>query len=85
VIVGVFVGARRVFDVDAGIAQEERRVNVGGDHVVSSKDVLEVYIDEIIEGVDMLLDQAFDLQKGWEKFPLVLGKYISISCVVFSI
>lgn len=32
----------------------------------------ELYLDEVVEGVDMLLDESLDFEESWEKIPFVL-------------
>lgn len=40
------------------------RIDIAQHPVVGLDDLLDLDLDEEIEGVDMLLDQAFDLEKG---------------------
>jgi hypothetical protein len=35
-------------------------------------DILQVDVDKVVERVDVLLDETFDGQKGWQELPFVL-------------
>lgn len=50
----------------------ESTVYIAGDPVVCSNDLFDLGLDEEIEGVDVLFDQALDLQKCREKIPFIL-------------
>ena len=50
--------------MDVGILQPESGIHVGRDLVICIQDVLNVHIDKVIEGVDMLFDKALDFKKG---------------------
>lgn len=54
-----------VFDVESGIYITEYLF-------VGSDNPLHLHVYEKVVGVDMLLDKAFDLQKGREEVPFVL-------------
>jgi hypothetical protein len=64
----------RETNVNVGVLEPETRVNVGGDFVVRLDNVFDIGIDKVVEGVDVLFHQPFDLEKGWEKEPFVLEK-----------
>lgn len=51
-------------DVNVGVFEPKARIDIRGDLVVGSDDVLDVHIDEIVERVDVLLDQTFDSEEG---------------------
>jgi len=53
--------------MNVGILQPEAGIDVRRDFVICFQDVLDVHIDKVIEGVNVLLDKAFDFQKGWEQ------------------
>ena len=55
------------------IGDVEFWVYIAKNGLVGLYNSLEVDIDEEIVRVDMLFDQAFDLQKCWKKIPFVLG------------
>lgn len=71
---GIEVGAVGEGDVDVGVLEPEAGVDVGGDLVVGLDDVLDVDVDEMVERVDVLLDEALDLEKGGEEEPFVLAR-----------
>lgn len=37
-------------------------------------DLLQLHFNEVVEGVDVLLDQAFDFEEGREQVPFVFGR-----------
>lgn len=39
---------------------------------ISLHNFLDVNFDEVVEGINVLLDKPFSLEKGWNKLPLVL-------------
>ena len=59
-------------DLDVHELDPEARVDVGGDLVVGLDDVLDVGVDEVVEGVNVLLDEALDLEESGEEEPFVL-------------
>lgn len=59
-------------DLDVHELDPEARVDVGRDLVVGLDDVLDVGVDKVVEGVDVLLDEALDLEEGGEEEPFVL-------------
>lgn len=63
------------FDVDKGILLEKKfGIHIAGHPAVRLDDLLQFHFNEIVEGVDVLLDQAFDFEEGREEVPLVLGR-----------
>jgi len=52
--------------MDVGIFQPESGVYVRRDLAICLQDVLDVHIDKIIEGVDVLFDKTLDFKKGRE-------------------
>jgi hypothetical protein len=48
-------------NVYIGVLQPESWVYIRRDLVICFQNVLDVHIDKVIEGVDMLFDQALDL------------------------
>lgn len=52
----VCISAVREADDDVSVFEPKARVNVGGDFVIGLEDVLDIYVDEVVERVDMLLD-----------------------------
>jgi hypothetical protein len=57
----------RESNMNVGILQPEAGIYVRRDFVICFQDVLDVHINKVIEGVNVLLDKAFDFQKGWEQ------------------
>lgn len=53
-----FISIRKP-DVDVGVFEPEARINVRGDFVIGLHDVLDVDIDEIVEGINMLFYESF--------------------------
>jgi len=62
----VCVRAIRKSDMDVGILQPESGIYVRRDLVICIQDVLDVHIDKVIKGVDMLFDKTLDFKKGRE-------------------
>lgn len=60
----VYVGPMGITDVDVKILEPKARIDIGSDFVVSFDDVFDVYINKMIERVDVLFDKAFDLEEG---------------------
>ena len=60
--------------VDVRVFEPEPRVDVRGHFGVGFDDVLDVGVDEVVEGVDVLFDEAFDFEEGGEEEPFVLGR-----------
>lgn len=56
------VGVRtiRKSNMNVGVLQPESGIYVRGDFVICFQDVLDVHIDEVIEGVDVLFDETLD-------------------------
>jgi hypothetical protein len=54
-------------DVDVGVAEVPVRVRLAGHAVVSpgADDCLDAAVDEVVEGLDVLADEAPDLFWGW--------------------
>lgn len=50
----------------------EMRVYVRLDTLVGLDDLFQVHVDEVVEGVDMLLNQTLDLQECRQKLPFIL-------------
>lgn len=51
--------------IDVVVLYEKFGIYVTKDLLVCLDNPFHFHIDEEIVGVDMLLDEAFDLQKGW--------------------
>ena len=60
----VCVRAIRKSDMDVGILQPESGIHVRRDLVIRFQDVLDIHIDKVIEGIDMLFDKTLDFKKG---------------------
>ena len=56
-----------------GKLEVEGAVNIASDSVVRLDDLLNLDLDEMIEGIDVLFDQALDLQKCWQEVPFILS------------
>ena len=49
--------------MDVGILQPESGIYVRRDLVICLQDVLDVHIDKVIKGVNMLFDETLDFKK----------------------
>jgi hypothetical protein len=38
---------------------------MGRQVAASAYDILQIHVDKVIEGIDMLFDETFDCQEGW--------------------
>jgi hypothetical protein len=70
---GAGVDAVREADLDIGVLEPEAGINVRCDLVVGLQDVLDIDVDEVVEGVDVLLDEALHFEESGEQEPFVLG------------
>ena len=61
----------RIADVDVLVVQVELRVHVAQDRSIRANDLLQLNLDEVIEGADVLLHKALDLQEGGKQVPFV--------------
>lgn len=61
------------------LLQIEIAVHIARNSLVCFDNILDLMFDEIIEGVDMLLDQSLDFQKRRQKIPFVLKRSDSFS------
>lgn len=52
--------------------QVEPGLHVTEDCTICPNNLPELYLDEVVEGVDMLLDESLDFEESWEKVPFVL-------------
>lgn len=52
--------------------QVEPGLHVTKDGTIRPDNLPELYLDEVVEGVDMLLDESLDFEESWEKVPFVL-------------
>lgn len=59
-------------NVDICVAEEEDGVDVGRDEGVSVEELFEIGRDEVVEGVDVLLDETFGFEEGGEELPFFL-------------
>ena len=59
----LLIKTTRLTNVDIVISKEEIRVDIAQHLSVGFDDLLEFDLDEIVEGVDMLLDKTFDLEE----------------------
>ena len=63
VLCPLLVKTTRLTNVDIVISKEEIRVDIAQHLSVGFDDLLEFDLDEIVKGVDMLLDKTFDLEE----------------------
>ncbi len=56
----VCVRTIRKSNMNVGVLQPESGIYVRRDFVICFQDVLDVHIDEVIEGVDVLFDETLD-------------------------
>lgn len=61
-------------NINVGVLEPETGVNVGGDFVVCLDNVFDICINKVVERVDVLFHQPFNLEEGREKKPFVLEK-----------
>lgn len=52
--------------------QVEPRLHITEDCSIRPNNLSELDLNEVVEGVDMLLDEALDFEESWEKVPFVL-------------
>lgn len=52
--------------------QIEPGLHVAEDCTIRSDNLPELDFDEVVEGVDMLLDESLNFEESWEKIPFVL-------------
>lgn len=52
--------------------QVEPGLHVTEDCTIRPNNLPELYFDEVVKGVDMLLDESLDFEESWEKVPFVL-------------
>lgn len=52
--------------------QVEPGLHVTEDCTIRPDNFPELDLDEVVEGVDMLLDKSLDFEESWEKVPFVL-------------
>jgi hypothetical protein len=41
------------------------RIDVGGDTLVGLDDLLQVDINKVVKGINVLFDETLDFEKGW--------------------
>jgi len=63
------------------LLEEEMRINVGGDTLVGLDNLLQINIDKVVEGINMLLDKTLDFEKRRQKLPFVLFAHKKFSSV----
>lgn len=68
---GRFISVRKC-NMNIGVFQPEARVDVRSDFVIRFEDVLDVYINKIVERVYVLFNKTLHFEKGGQKQPLVL-------------
>ena len=54
------------------ILEIKQRVSEARDLVICHHDVLDVFVDKVVEAVDVLLYQALDGQEGGDQLPFLL-------------
>ena len=54
-------------DVNVGVLEPETRINVRGNLVVGFDNIFDIYINKIIERVDVLLDKSLYFEKCGKK------------------
>jgi hypothetical protein len=59
-------------------------VNLAGNPLICFHNILDFMVNEEVEGVDMLFDQALDFQKRWQEVPFVLQTVRETCCAVNS-
>ena len=69
---GIWVRAVGETDVNIGVLEPETRVYIRGDFAVCFYDILDVYVNKVVERVDVLLDETLDLKKRGQQQPFVL-------------
>lgn len=57
-----FISVRET-NIDVTVFEPESRIDVGSDFVISFHDIFYVDIDKVIERVNVLFDEPFDLEK----------------------
>ena len=62
----------REANADIGVFEPETGVNVRGDFAIGFENVLDIDINKVVEGVDMLFHEPFHLEKGRQQQPFIL-------------
>jgi len=60
----IFIGAIRRPHPDVGILQEEPLVDIAADGLIGAYNILDLDIQEVVVGVNMLLNETFYFKKG---------------------
>ena len=68
----LFVGPTGRADVDVGVSEVEAWVDIAEDLTVGLDDLLELNLNKVVERIDMLFNEPFDLEKSWQKIPFIL-------------
>ena len=68
----VRVGPVREADDNVRVLEPKAGVDVGRDLVVGFENVFDIDIDEIVEGVDMLLHETLHFEERGEQQPFIL-------------
>lgn len=63
--------------MNVGIFEPEPGIDVRSDLVVGFDDVLYVCVDKVVERVDVLFDETFDLEESGQQEPFVLSDCLS--------
>ena len=58
--------------MNVGVFQPESRVDIRGHFVIGFQNVFDVYVNKVVERVDVLLDETLDLEKRGQQQPFVL-------------
>ena len=66
VLCPLLIETTRLAHVDIVVSKEEVRIDIAQHLSVGFDDLLEFDLDEVVEGVDMLLDKTFDLEESRE-------------------
>ena len=67
----VLIQTSRLSHADVGEMQVEVGADIAQDGPVRLDNLLQLDFEQIVEGIDMLLDKAFDLEESGQKIPLV--------------
>lgn len=67
----VLVEAGRFPNRNVGKVEVEPGINITQDGLVRSHNVLQLYLEQVVEGVNVLLDETFYFQKRRQEIPLV--------------
>lgn len=74
---GICIRPVRETNDNVRVLEPEPRIYIGGDFVIGFENILDVYVHEIVEGINVLLHEPLDFEEGREQQPFVLRSVVS--------